>query len=116
MAYNSLPYTCPECGANCGVKHLREKPGPVYRRLRQCDGCGVKFYTLDLGNGEILDCWHVEGQLRNSIAYREKVLTYKRIERSLRKLLPGAMTEIAITHIRQRFGIPTPLKARHRQD
>jgi hypothetical protein len=115
MAYNSLPFTCPKCFANSGISHLKHK-GPITRRLRQCTGCSRKFYTLDLGNGEIFDCWHIEGQNRATIEYREKVLNFRRMAKVALKAWPGATTDIALTHARQELGIPTPLKQGSRQD
>lgn len=115
MAYNSIPFTCPRCFANSGILHLKHK-GSVTRRLRQCEGCSRKFYTLDLGDGEIFDCWHIEGQNRATIEYREKVRNFKRLERIAQRTWPGAVTDIALAHIRQEVGISIPLRAGKSQD
>ena len=105
MAYNSILFTCPKCFANSGILHLKQKQA-ITRRLRQCTGCQRKFYTLDNGYGEKFDCWHIEGQNRKTIEYREKVLNFERVKKITRKLWPGAETEIFLTHVRQGVGIP----------
>lgn len=109
--YNALPFICPKCYNASNVLNVKHK-GNAIRRFRQCSGCERKFYTYDLGAGERFDCWYIEGQSRNTIEYRAKVLTFKRVALLLRKKKPGPVTEIAIAHIRQGLGIPTPLNSR----
>lgn len=94
--HNALPFICPRCYNATSVLSVKHK-GNAVRRFRQC-GCGRKFHTYDLGAGERFDCWHIEGQSRNTIEYRVKVLTFKRIAYALRKRRPGKETEIAIAH------------------